>query len=183
METIESELRQFFATVVWNHKIHEKQSDIYTFKFNFFENTKIFCLTLTTSGLLSSFFTDELWIKIVATIVSAINIFINSYYKTYNLKELKDSHKKTALKFLSLRNRLISIFSDIHCNFLKLDEVRELRNEIYREYNDICEAALPTSNKAVKQASVALSIKRDNTFLDDEINSYLPIELRKEERK
>ena len=34
MEILESQLRQIFASVVWTHKIQEKQSDIYLNRYN-----------------------------------------------------------------------------------------------------------------------------------------------------
>lgn len=183
MEILESELRQIFASVVWNHKIHEKDADRYNKHFNILETTKIFCLTLTTSGLLSTFFTEQLWVKILATIISAITIFINTYYKTYNLNELKNSHKSTALCYLNLRNKIISLLSDIHSHVIEFDEVRKMRDKILEEYYEICKNAPQTSDKAVEMAKKALEIQKDNTFSDEEIDSYLPIVLRKKKGK
>ena len=42
MNIIESEIRQIFASIVWNHKIHEKHSDINSFWFNVLEFCKMF---------------------------------------------------------------------------------------------------------------------------------------------
>ena len=41
MNIIESEIRQIFASIVWNHKIHEKHSDINSFWFNILEFCKV----------------------------------------------------------------------------------------------------------------------------------------------
>lgn len=180
MEVIESEIRQIFASIVWNHKIHEKHCDINSFWFNILEFSKILSSAITTSGLLTCFFVDEIILKIVTTIFSAICLFINTFYKTYNLKESRDSHKLTALEFLELKNETICVLSDIKIEKISLEEAISRRNEILTKYHDICKRSLNTCDRAVKKASKALKIQGDNTFTDKEIDSYLPIELRKE---
>lgn len=180
MEVIESEIRQIFASIVWNHKIHEKHCDINSFWFNILEFSKILSSAITTSGLLTCFFVDEIILKIVTTIFSAICLFINTFYKTYNLKESRDSHKLTALEFLELKNETICVLSDIKIEKISIEEAISRRNEILTKYHDICKRSLNTCDRAVKKASKALKIQGDNTFTDKEIDSYLPIELRKE---
>ncbi len=180
MDIIESEIRQIFASIVWTHKIHEKQCDINSFWFNILEFCKILSSAITTSGLLTCFFIDEVALKIVTTIFSAICLFINTFYKTYNLKESRDSHKASALEFLQLRNETISLLTDIKLDRIKLEEVISQRSELLVRYHDICKRSLNTSDRAVNKASKALKKQKDNTFSDKEIDSYLPIELRKE---
>ena len=180
MNIIESEIRQIFASIVLNHKIHEKNCDIYSFWFNILEFCKLLSSVITTSGLLTCFFIDEVELKIVTTIFSAISLFINTFYKTYNLKESRDSHKASALEFLELKNETICVLSDIRLERIDLEEATNKRDEILTKYHDICKRSLNTCDRAVKKASKALKIQEDNTFSDKEINSYLPIELRKE---
>lgn len=180
MNIIESEIRQIFASIVWNHKIHEKHCDINTFWFNFLEFCKILSSAITTSGVLTCFFVDEMYLKIVTTVFSAICLFINTFYKTYNLKESMDSHKKSALEFLELKNQVICILSDIKLEILTIEEVRHKREEILNKYHDICKRSLNTCDRAVEKAIEALEKKKDNTFSNNKIDSYLPIELRKE---
>ena len=179
MNIIESEIRQIFASIVWNHKIHEKQSDINSFWFNVLEFCKILSSAITTSGLLTCFFIDEVALKIITTVFSAICLFINTFYKTYNLKESRDSHKLSALEFLQLKNETICVLSDIKLNKIELDEATKKRDEILLKYHNICKKSLSTCDRAVKKASKALKIQKDNTFSDEEIDSYLPVELRK----
>ena len=179
MNIIESEIRQIFASIVWNHKIHEKHSDINSFWFNVLEFCKILSSAITTSGLLTCFFIDEVALKIITTVFSAICLFINTFYKTYNLKESRDSHKLSALEFLQLKNETICVLSDIKLNKIELDEATKKRDEILLKYHNICKKRLSTCDRAVKKASKALKIQKDNTFSDEEIDSYLPVELRK----
>ena len=104
---------------------------------------------------------------------------LNTFYKTYNLKESRDSHKLSALEFLQLKNETICVLSDIKLNKIELDEATKKRDEILLKYHNICKKSLSTCDRAVKKASKALKIQKDNTFSDEEIDSYLPVELRK----
>ena len=163
MNIIESEIRQIFASIVWNHKIHEKHSDINSFWFNVLEFCKILSSAITTSGLLTCFFIDEVALKIITTVFSAICLFINTFYKTYNLKESRDSHKLSALEFLQLKNETICVLSDIKLNKIELDEATKKRDEISLKYHNICKKSLSRDDRAVKKASDALKIQQDKT--------------------
>lgn len=180
MDVIESEVRQIFASIVWNHKIHEKQCDINTFWFNILEFLKIISSAITTSGILTCFFVDKFALKVITTVFSAICLFINTFYKTYNIKESKDSHKASALEFLELKNKTICILSDIKLGKLSLEQATNKRDEILSINYDICKRSLNTCNRAVEKARKSLKVQGDSSFSDEEINSYLPIELRKE---
>lgn len=146
MEYIEAQLRQKLASTVWTHKIQEKQADIYLNKYNLLETIRIIILAITTSGIVSCIFVDEVWIKIITAILSAISLFISTYLKSYDLKGLHQRHKETAIQLLDL---------------------------------SICKNSLDAKNKAIKKASKALKFTQDNTYSDEEIDSYLPVELRK----
>lgn len=141
----------------------------------------MFASVFTTSGLVSILLIDEFYVKLISTILSSIVLFRNTFYKVYNLCELRDQHKKTALDFLELRDETISLLVDIKIKRLNEDVILEKRDEIQKKFHDICKRSLPTSEKAVGKAHKALKIQRDNTFSDEEIDSYLPIELRKGE--
>ena len=52
-------------------------------------------------------------------------------------------------------------------------------NELVKETDTIYLEAPSTTDEAVDRASEALKIKKDNTFSDDEIDSFLPISLRR----
>ena len=113
IEITESEIRQIFASVVWTHKIQEKQADIYLQRYNILVNSKITLSALTASGICSAVFLDKQWIKVWTAIASLLSLFINSYFKEYDLKKLQKEHKNSALQLLELRNKIISILCDI----------------------------------------------------------------------
>lgn len=174
MEVLESQLRQIFASVVWTHKIQEKQSDIYLNRYNNLEFLRIFLAAITSSGIFAVIFYDEFWLKIITTIVSAISLFITTYFKSYNLKELQKHHKKSALEWLELREDIMTVLCDIPLNKYSQDDLIAKRDTFIKRKIEIAKTTLDVEEKAVKKASNALKITGDNTYSDTEIDSFLP---------
>ena len=66
---------------------------------------------------------------------------------------------------------------------LKADTVENLvqrYEDLVKKTNEIYLEAPRTSDKAVERARVALEVKKDNTFSDEEIDLFLPESLRRE---
>lgn len=107
-------VRQTYASVVWTHKIQEKQADIYKEKWELIENLNIVAISITACGIISLIFTDQLLIKIGTSILSWITVAISVYDKTFNLHNLETQHKIAANKLLGIRNELLQLIADIH---------------------------------------------------------------------
>lgn len=73
---LEDAVRDMFARAVWSHKIQEKQADIYQKQHKWMETVSIICASLTSVGILSTIFTDQLWIKIVSAVLSFATVFV-----------------------------------------------------------------------------------------------------------
>ncbi len=183
LEIQESQIRQLFGSVVWTHKIQEKEADRLRAKYKFIDTIKIILSALTSSGIFSTIFIDEFCLKIVTAVMSTITLFINIYCKTYDLKTEAKEHKESALALFTLREKIISTLSDIKCCNLTFDEVINIKNSLYNEYFDICKNTKDASPKAVKMASKALNKSKDNQYSDEEIDSFLPSALRKNRKE
>lgn len=179
IEIIEGQLRQMLGQVVWTHKIQEKQADIYKFWYNFWETMRVLTSAITTSGIVASLIYDGYWAKVVTAIVSLLSLFINSYLKVYDLKNLQRQHKQSALAHLELRERIICTLSDIKMNKIDENKAIDLRDELSKKFIEICKITIDPTEQAVEEASKCLKERHDNTFSDEEIDSYLPVCLRK----
>lgn len=179
IEITESEIRQIFASVVWTHKIQEKQADIYLSRYNILKNLKIILSAVTTSGICGVVFIDKYWLEVVTAIISVISLSINAYFKEYDLKSLQKQHKQSALQLLKLRNNIISVLCDIKLGRYDEKNLLNKRDEILVRMHDIERNCLDASSKAVDKASKNLNNRKDNTYSDDEIDSFLPILARK----
>ncbi|HAT4331396.1 SLATT domain-containing protein [Clostridium perfringens] len=179
IEVIESQIRQIFAGTVWTHKIQEKQADIYLARNNKMENLRITLSAITTSGICAVVFIDKYSLKIITAIFSLVSLFVNSYFKVYDLKTLHKKHKKSALDLLELREELIAILCDIKLGKYDIDSLVIKRDEMIKKQISIYKDCLDASEEAVDKACEALKSKKDNTYSDEEIDSFLPVLARK----
>lgn len=173
-------VRQNYASVVWTHKIQEKQADIYEENYKKIECANIFTAAFTSCGVFSSFYQDVWFIKVGTIFLSFITVFIASYMKSFDLKTMGKDNKEYANRFLMIRNKLLSIIAEIHLMKKPIDEIQEQFEAVLKELNDCYANAPTTTYKAVTRASEALKVNKDYTFTDEEIDRFLPSSLRGE---
>lgn len=178
-DEIESSVRDTLGSVVWSHKIQEKQADIYDIRFKLMETTKIASASLTSVGVVSLIFTDQLWIKLVSALISFISVFVSTFFKSFDLQTMVNQHKSAANNLLLVRDDLKLLLLQIRLQ--KDDPVAlfEKYESIVHQLDKIYADAPNTTNKAVEMAREALNVTQDNAFSDAEINRFLPAELRK----
>lgn len=140
---------------------------------------RILLSALTSSGIFAVIFVDNFWLKLVTAIVSAVSLFISTYFKTYDLKLLQKTHKKSALELLKLREELVSVLCDIKIGEYSEDTLIKKRDELIERKLEIASRTVDATEKAVNDASKNLKERKDNTYSDEEIDSYLPILARK----
>lgn len=87
---------------------------------------------------------------------------------------MQKQHKKSAVELLELREDLVSVLCDIKVDKYNEDELSEKRDEIIKRKIKIAKCTLDPVEKAVEEASDDLKKRQDNTYSDDEIDSYLP---------
>lgn len=176
---LESTVRNTYGSVVWSHKIQEKQADIYTTRYRRMETVKIWAASLTSAGIVSLVFTDALWVKLISAFISFISIFVSAFFKSFDLKTMISAHKKSAVDTLAIRDELITLMLQIRMKKespdILLAKYEELMDRLHKVYAE----APTTTDKAVEEARVALNIQKDNTFFNEEVDSYLPEALRK----
>lgn len=177
--TLEDIVRNSYGGVVWSHKIQEKQSDIYSEKFKKMETWRIVAATFTSVGLIAIIFTDPMWLKVASSIVSFVSIFISAYFKSFDLQNLITAHKTTANKLLAVRDQYKVLLTQIKLQSDSVENLLSRYAELVAETDAIYLDAPSTTDKAVDRASNALKIKKDNTFSEDEIDSFLPCSLRR----
>ena len=179
---LEDVVRDSYASVVWSHKIQEKQADIYAEKFKKMETVNIGAASLTSVGIVALIFTDPLWLKLVSALISFATVYITAYFKSFDLQKFITSHKAAANKLIAVRDQYKVLLTEIK---LKVDSVENLLaryKELVEKTDAIYLEAPTTTDEAVDKASKALKTKKDNTFTDAEIDSFLPLSLRRENK-
>lgn len=180
---LEDSIRQTFMRVVWTHKIHEKQAEIYNFSYKCLEIVKIASASLTSVGIITVLFSDKFCVKILSSFLSLITIFITAYFKSFDIPNLISLHRICANKLLRERENLQHLILDIHLGNVNVDQIDQQYKSINSTLMTIYNDAPQTTPNAVKKAGNALNINNnnsgDNYFSDDEIDANLPPLLRK----
>ena len=178
-ELLEAQLRENYGKIVYSHKTQEKCADILNERNNCIKNFQILLSGLITTGLLVQVFKGEEWALIVSTVLSAIQFALTSYLKEYNLGETIQKHSTAALELLEIREKYLSLLTDLKARLISLENIISKRDELQDELSKTYKGSPRTFSKAYLTAQKALQINEELTFSDDEIDNFLPTPLRK----
>lgn len=177
---IEAEIEQLLGKCAWTHKIQEKQADIYHSYRIRIECVRITVSAFTASGILIILFGEQSFaVKLITAIMALINTGINLYFRKFNFQSLEKIHKENAVKWLGLREDYTALISEMRAGVLSDKEVIERKRVLLEQYKLISKETPITTNGAYECAKKALNINMDDIISQDEINKFLPEELRK----
>lgn len=177
--TLEDNVRHTYMSVVWSHKIQEKQADIFTDQYKCLETIRIVFASLTSVGLISLIFTDQFIVKLLSTLISFVSTLISLFFKSFDTQKNITDHKSSANELLIMRDKFKLLLLEIK---LKKDTISNLLTRyemLLEELGQIYKNAPNTTDDAVKRASKALKINKDNEFTDEEIDLNLPETLKR----
>lgn len=178
---IEAEIEQLLGKSGWTHKIQEKQADIYHNNRVWTECIRIGISALTTSGILAIVIDEQTFVfKIVTAIIALISTGINLYFQKFDFKSLEKIHKENAVKWLGLREDYTALISEMRADILSDEEIIEQKRTLLEQYKLISKETPITTNGAYKRAEKALKINMDDIISQEEIDIFLPQELRRE---
>lgn len=173
-------VRQSYASVVWTHKIQEKQADIYSERKNFLETVNIIVATLTSCGVTSIVVNkDSFVLKLITFVLSFITVAITAYFKNVDLKSLQKQHKDAANNFIVIRNELLQVIADIHMRNENVKSLNDRYKSIMERLNKLYINAPIVSERAGKRAADAFAKEKGYSYKEEEIDRFLPPELRK----
>ena len=178
-QVLEGQLRQCFGRVVYSHKTQEKCADILLNTHARIKLWQIILSALTTAGCVSVLFSEEKMAPIIASLVSATLLFLNLYQKNYNLVETAQKHKQAANDLWLVREKYQSLITDLVIGNKTLEIIQEKRDILMKELDSVYSSAPSTNSKAYKKAQKALKQNEDMTFSDEEIDMFLPKELKR----
>lgn len=178
---LEEQIRECYGRVVYSHKTHERCADILLKRQSRIKIAQIVLSAGSTVGFVSILFGSGDVGTIIGGGVSAVLLVLNGYTKDYDLGQLAQKHRQAAADLWLIRERYLSLLTDLRSNASTEDQVRIERNELLVELHSIYVGAPSTNFKAYTQAQNALKNLEDMTFSDDEIDVFLPNSLKKSE--
>ena len=178
-QLFEAQIRECYGRVVWSHKTQEKCADLLLKRNNLLKWLQIILSTLTTTGLVVTIFGDVLWVKIVSAIISAILLLLNTYLKSKDLGAIAQQHSDAAADIWNVRESYLSIITDLKMYDTNVETIKKRRDKLQEQLAAIYKGSPRTISKAYSEAKKALKLYEEMTFSDEEIDCFLPVELRK----
>jgi hypothetical protein len=180
VEVLESQIRECFGRVVWTHKTQEKCADILFSRNSVYKWTQIILSAITTTGILSSLFASAPWIKIASAVISFALVCVNAYLKQYDLGELAQKHAETAVGLWDIRESYFSLLTDLRLDRnIDIDAIKRRRDDLQSRLKRLYKCSPRSISKAYTDATKALKECEEMTFSDEEIDKFLPKELRR----
>lgn len=176
---LEGQLRECFGRVVYSHKTHEKCADILLSRLSTIKLWQIILSALTTGGFIAAVFGAAKIGSLVGILVSTTLLVLNAYTKNYDLGELSQKHRQAGADLWLIRENYLSLITDLRMGEKPIETLQTERDELLVQLHAIYSGAPSTTYQAYRKAQEALKQMEDMTFSDEEIDAFLPNELKK----
>lgn len=176
---LEGQLRECFGRVVYSHKAHEKCADILLSRLSTIKLWQIVLSAITTGGFIAVVFGAGQIGALIGVLVSTALLVLNAYTKNYDLGELSQKHRQTGTDVWIIREKYLSLISDLRMGERPIGTLQKERDELLEALHSVYLGAPSTTYRAYKKAQHALKQLEDMTFSDEEIDAFLPKELKK----
>lgn len=176
---LEGQLRECYGRVVYSHKTHEKCVEVLLDRLSKIKLWQIILSALTTGGFISAFLGSGNVGAAIGVAISTALLVLNAYTKNYDLGEIAQKHKQAANDIWLIREKYLSLLVDLATGTKSLDELQRARDLLLDDLHSVYVGAPSTNYQAYKKAQEALKKFEDMTFSDEEIDAFLPNELKR----
>ena len=179
ISVLEGQLRECYGRVVYSHKTHEKCADILLERQGKIKLAQIVISAIVTGGIVLTFFEEGKVGAAINTVLSAGLLALNAYTKDYDLGEIAQKHRQAGAELWIVREKYLSLLTDIRAGDVSLESIRVRRDALLDELHAVYVGAPSTNFKAYSRAQESLKKLEDMTFSDEEIDAFLPKELKR----
>lgn len=176
---LDAQLRESYGRVVYAHKAQEKQADILLKRQSKIGLGQVVLPAISTGGFLTALLGTGWWGSVVGASCSAVLLGLNLYARSHDLKEQAQVHNDAAVSLWSIRERYLSLITDLAIGCTELAVIQDKRDNVMDELAGIYAVSPRTTDKAYKKARVSLNVYEEMTFSATEIDALLPKELRR----
>ena len=176
---LEGQLRECFGRVVYTHKTHEKCADILLKRLSKVKLSQIILSAVTTAGFIGAAFGAGQIGALLGVLVSTALLALNAYTKNYDLGELAQKHRQAGADLWIIREKYLSLITDLKMGEKPIESLQAERDALLEELHAAYSGAPSTTYEAYRKAQEALQKLEDMTFSDEEIDAFLPKQLRK----
>lgn len=180
---LEAQLRECFGRVVYSHKTHEKCADILLSQWRLIKISQMVLAAGTTAGFVATVCGAGITASVVGALVSTALLTLNAYTKDYDHGQLAQKHKQTAAGLWLIREKYLSLLVDLAMGERPIEGLQKQRDDLMHDLHSVYSGAPATTSKAYLKAQEALQSKEDLTFSEEEIDVFLPKELKRTRSK
>jgi hypothetical protein len=178
-DTLLMSIRESFGRVVYTHKTHEKQIELLTRSLSIARWMEAILISLTAGGAITVLFGTGFWVQFITAILASAATTVTIYQLSFDPYHVIRDHRKCARHLWLIREKYINLLADLIDGAIDEEEGRGRRDGLLKELQQVYMDAPDTSAKAYSIAQVALKIKEEMTFSDEEIDKFLPKPLKK----
>jgi len=179
LSILEGQLRECYGRAVYSHKTHEKCADILLTRLSHIKIAQIVLSAITAGTFLSTFLGVGNAAAVAGVVVSTVLLVLNAYTKNYDLGELAQKHKQAANDIWLIREQYLSLLTDLAVGGKTTDAIQVERDRLVASLHAVYAGSPSTTYAAYRQAQIALQRNEEMTFSDQEIDAFLPKELRR----
>jgi hypothetical protein len=176
---LEGQLRECYGRVVYSHKTHGKCADILLGHLKTINWLQIILSAIASTGFITAIWGEEKIGAIIGSIVSIALLILNTYTKDYDHGELAQKHRQAAADIWIIREKYLSLLTDLRMGTRSIEEISKDRDLLLQDLHAVYSGAPSTNYKAYYLAQNALQNLEDMTFSDDEVDAFLPAELKR----
>ncbi|MGJ3192222.1 SLATT domain-containing protein [Paenarthrobacter sp. FR1] len=172
-------IREEFGRVAYTHKTHEKAREQCSRKASISQWINVVLNALTFGGVLTSLQSANQAFLYVTLGFATVTAGYTLYQLSFNPRQEAVEHREAAKSLLKIRDSYVHLLADVMGNALPASEIRRQREQLSAQTQEVYRSAPDTSYNAYRSAQKALKEQEDLTFSDDEIDKFLPRNLRK----
>jgi hypothetical protein len=177
-EPILAMARELYGRVVYTHKTHEQEREIWEHKSCVMYRINIGLTALTTMFAVVSATLKPNWALILTALFAAATVAFALYQSGFDPVGKASEHRTAAKELLWIREQFLLLISECHMTDTQQKNLEKCLEVLTRELTAVYKFAPDTSSEAYTAAE--LMIKNGQfTFSDEEIDALLPSKLRK----
>ncbi|PPD58672.1 SLATT domain-containing protein [Dehalogenimonas etheniformans] len=176
---LEGQIRNCFGRVVYSHKTHEKCGDILLSQLSTIKKWQIILSAITAVGFITIIFGSGTIGASIGATVAVVLLALNTYVKDHDLGELAGKHKAAGNELWLIREKYLSLLTDLAIGEKTMTSLQQERDTLAFELHQVYAGSPSTTYRAYQKAQESLKQLEEMTFSENEIDAFLPDELRR----
>jgi SMODS and SLOG-associating 2TM effector domain family 4 len=170
--------RELYGRVVYSHKTHEKEREIWSEKVCRMNRYNIWLAGATTFFAIISATLQPVWAIYLTAVFAVLTICFVMWQSNFDPAGKEAQHRAAAKELLWIREQLLLLITECHIPDSTQKHLERCLEVITRELTAVYKFAPNTSPEAYAAAEAMIKTGHF-TFSDDEIDDMLPTDLRK----